>query len=231
MSGLNYEDFFNEFKIFVIWKDDPDEEKAQKLLRESYLIRHQVFKQESRFPGYADANPFEDQGDEYDVDSAHILLFHLPSNSWVGTCRLILNRGKSFLPIENVADGAFPFQDFLHHLLPYEETAEISRFALLKTKSMSLAILGLFNGMHLICRKLNIHFLYFVMTKSLERRLSLLGIKFFPITEEVEHFGRRIGYICGVENGLKNLRESNEAAWRIITETPEEQGVIKQKAA
>lgn len=211
---ISSSDFFQNFQVRVLFPWDIP--KNQELLKEAFKIRHQVYCIEDRFSGF----PSEIDGDEYDDQSAQILLYHTPSETWVGTCRIILYDGKGNLLFHKYAQGTFEYQDFFEYLVPYEKTAELSRLVLLRQVANNpLAMLGLFNGMFLICHKLDIQYLYIMMTRVLARRLASFGIKLFPVTPEVDYYGLRKGYIMNNNQILKDLEKNNREAYQIITKT------------
>ncbi|HNS45223.1 MAG TPA: GNAT family N-acyltransferase, partial [Alphaproteobacteria bacterium] len=108
---------------------------THELREECFKLRHQIFCVERGFK-LDSRNGLESDG--YDVRSAHFLLKHRPSNSYIATGRLILpDRGdlKSSLPLQKkLAQNVIEDHD-LHIPDRVSKTCEISRIGILKSCS------------------------------------------------------------------------------------------------
>ena len=99
---------------------------------EAFRLRYQVYCKEHDFEDPSDSpNGYEQ--DQLDEHALHTLLIHHPSETFVGTVRLILpdaeENGLEF-PIKTVCDKALLREN--NENLPRDFTAEISRFAVSK---------------------------------------------------------------------------------------------------
>jgi N-acyl amino acid synthase of PEP-CTERM/exosortase system len=122
-SQLSLYDFYNS--IFESIVADTEE-----LKRECFRIRYQVYCVEQT--GYEDPSAFPDhcETDEYDAHSAHGLLRHRQSGSFIGTVRIVLHRAGA-------QAGCFPIHKLaavnnidLPEEFPKENSGEISRFCI-----------------------------------------------------------------------------------------------------
>lgn len=129
MGAYLEENFSNYFEAVFVNKND------RNLLEKCLEIRHQVYCKENAFEESDKYHP-KRESDDFDEYSAHALLVHRPSESIVGTVRLILPRAGQ-------PDALFPMEEHCGiHLggktlsngspLPRASMAEISRFAISK---------------------------------------------------------------------------------------------------
>src|SRR6266576_3050921 len=100
---------------------------SKELLDSVFRLRFQVYCRERSFENAA-AYPDGRERDDDDARSLHFLVLHRPTNSAVGTVRLILPRVGVDLPVLRLVGSE---QQRRAHL-PRETTAEISRFAVPK---------------------------------------------------------------------------------------------------
>ncbi len=123
----------NLYKVFhqyfeIVMADTPE------LLEKVFRIRYQLLCVDMGVPGYEPAlYPDEQEIDEYDHHSAHVLIRYRPSGQFIGTTRLILfdpeNPEKPF-PVElhtNIDPNLFDINK-----LSRQHTGEISRFIIIK---------------------------------------------------------------------------------------------------
>jgi N-acyl amino acid synthase of PEP-CTERM/exosortase system len=121
-------DLYNNFQKYfeIVLADTPE------LLENVYRIRYQVLCVEQRLPGF-DASSYPDklERDDYDDQSSHILLRHLPSGNFIGTVRLIMfdqARPEKLFPIELYGQLDSALLDI--KTLPRHQSGEISRFVI-----------------------------------------------------------------------------------------------------
>src|SRR5947209_14072684 len=100
---------------------------SKELLDSVFRLRFQVYCRERSFENAA-AYPDGRERDDDDARSLHFLVLHRPTNSAVGTVRLILPRVGVDLPALELVGAELRRR--LH--LPLETTAEVSRFAIAK---------------------------------------------------------------------------------------------------
>ena len=166
---------------------------TRETLREALRLRHQVFCLERKIlPGPAEARL---ETDEFDGNSHHVLLRHRPSGEVVGTARLV--RGTC---VEGRVTGLpmlrYCAPDLLSGL-PIATTAEISRFALSKTRrhtgeiSDRLLRYGIMRGILGLSLELGLTHWCALMEAPLLRLLRAAGIGFVPLGPAVQAYGLR----------------------------------------
>jgi len=124
MDSERLYDLYNHY-FEAIRADTPE------LMEEVFRLRYQVYCVEHHFEN-PDDFPDGLERDVYDSRSAHSLLIHRPSNTIAGSVRLVLPahaHPTSSLPIDLVCKETL-LQDPKE--IPRENTAEVSRFALVK---------------------------------------------------------------------------------------------------
>lgn len=236
-----YEDFHRYFE--VVMADTPE------LLKEVFKIRYQVLCMEKRLPGFEWSQYLDEQErDDYDDHSVHVILKHRPSERYIGTVRLIL-----FDPLQ--PDKPFPIelhtqidsQLFDINNLERQHTAEISRFLVLSQfnrrradlrdlkerrteagnnaqsdrRSFPYLGLALAYGTVLLSRKNGIKNWLSVMDPALNRLLSYFGLDLDPIGPIVDYHGLRRPYFRKVADALDNMCQKNLQIWEIVTEPGE----------
>ena len=202
-----------------------------------------------RYQVYCVENPFEDpadnadgmESDMYDAGSLHSLLLRQGTTEAVGTVRLILPLSRSGL------EGmGLPIRDVCHHelvttknsTLPWQTTAEISRFAVSNrlrrragdqrtagglsepdgTRRRILdTSLGLMQAAVAMTADCGITHVCAVMEPSLLRMLSRLGIHFVALGKQVIYHGRRQPCYSNVDELLARTWAERFDVWQILT--------------
>jgi N-acyl amino acid synthase of PEP-CTERM/exosortase system len=194
----------------------------------AFRLRHQVYCVENAF------EPRQQDGietDAFDHRAKHALLFHRAAEEPLGAVRLVL-------PTPGATNGTLPMHAvcpaglFASVGLPLDATAEISRFAVSRTRLqalqqaigsdetrhvLSFASLGLVAALRQIARAHNITHTVAVMEPSLRRRLSMIGLPMTQMGDPVNHHGIRVPCytrIDQLEAGLKRLRPD---LWPVLT--------------
>lgn len=212
---------------------------SQDLLEAAQALRYQVYCLERNFE---DPNEHHRglERDQYDRDAVHGLLFYRPTDTAMGTVRMILPgvlNGHA-LPIEEIL-SAQGLELSAH--LPVQAAAEISRFAISKdlrrrhdddpTAAPSvprLDRLSLRRDGNLPCLSLirflvaqsshrNISYWAAVMEPKLLRMLAAIGIRFNSIGGLVMHHGLRQPSYCHVPTMLQEMRLTHPHYWNILT--------------
>src|SRR5665213_2811296 len=99
-------------------------------LREVFRLRHQVYCVERGF----EAVSGNEETDEFDPQSRHVLLRHASDGEVVGTVRLVAHNPADLnasFPMQRVCEASLLRQ------LPLRRTGEISRFAISKQRRLS----------------------------------------------------------------------------------------------
>jgi len=213
---------------------------TQELLDEALRLRYQVYCVEHAFE-----NPLEHpdgrEVDRYDDRSVHSLLIHKPTQSVVGTVRLILPSDEP-LPITEVCHDS-RLKD--PSLFPPATTAEISRFAISKNfrrrvedargidaslvdpatiadptnrRVIPHMALGLIKGVGQMSVQYGITNLCAVMDPALLRLLLRLGIRFDPLGPPIKYHGTRQPCHAKPLAISKGLRAERPDAWDLITD-------------
>jgi len=219
--------------------------KSKHQIAISQKLRYQVYCQENKLidkQGSPDGLEF----DEYDYRSEHCLLMYRPSNTFIGTVRLILadpQHSNLPYPIEKFDILRRTSRDKMWKP-PRTKLAEISRFAVSKqfkrrgseslfphgiTESLNEIdwhtikrwyphiTLGLFQAILHMSRQHGVEYWYAIMEPSLIRLLSRTGIKFTPVGPLVEYHGLRQPCIGVVENILDGIQSFRYDVWEFIT--------------
>ncbi|MGH7047636.1 MAG: PEP-CTERM/exosortase system-associated acyltransferase [Stellaceae bacterium] len=206
----------------------------------AHRLRYQVYCVEHRFEdpwGHRDHR----EADEDDDRSAHALLLHRPSGTMAGTVRVIMptleDRPRP-LPIECVLD---PIVRPRLGVLPREEVAEISRFAVSKSfrrrhgdgrygeaysasrddgaatmerRLMPFITLGLLRAVLGICLEHGVSHLAAMMEPALLRLLLRLGLVFEPLGGLVEHHGLRQPCLARLADLTRRSRQAADLLWQ-----------------
>lgn len=233
-----YEDFHRYFEVMVA--DTPE------LLKEVFKIRYQVLCVEKRLPGFEWSQYLDEQErDDHDAHSVHVILKHKPTGRYIGTVRLILfdprQPDKPF-PIELHAQ--IDSQLFDINTLERQHTAEISRFVILgqfnrrRTERRNLEErrmkadnnvhpdrrsfpslgLALVSGIVRMCKEHNIKNWLSVMDPALNRLLSYFGSDLNPIGPITDYHGLRRPYFIELEDVLVKMYQKNPQIWEVVTE-------------
>lgn len=184
------------------------------LIRQSYQLRHQVYCLER---GFLEASGDQER-DEYDAHSRHVVLITRDTRQVVGTVRMVLARHRDL-------DNSFPLQLVCRpHLLrdiPLGSTAEISRFAISKElrsgMPTGLMRLGLVQGLVRMSYELGITHWCAVMERSLLRLLRTSSIYFNPLGSLVEYHGPRQPCFSQLGTLLERLGSERPEIWEYLT--------------
>src|SRR6185437_1636117 len=207
------------------------------LLRESFRLRYQVYCVENPFE-----NPDEQsdglESDRFDVHSRHALLRHRSTGSIVGSARLILPRlgaRVGALPIFEICPEA-------RRVLPFQSTAEFSRFAVSKQfrrragdhlygegysasdllndrrRVLPHITLGLMAKALELGRAHGIDHVCAIMEPGLLRLLTRFGLHFIPVGPMVEHHGMRQPCYSPVGELLARIKRERPEVWDVITD-------------
>ncbi|HEY6434809.1 MAG TPA: GNAT family N-acyltransferase [Acetobacteraceae bacterium] len=196
-------------------------------LSEVFRLRYQVYCLERKFePGENGT-----ETDDFDAMSRHVLLRHRASNEALGTVRLVIPGLRSELPMERVA--ALPR---LRHL-PRERIAEVSRFALSKSRRIAggclsyLLRLALIRGIVHLSGEIGISYWCALMEPQLLRLLQRSAIYFQQAGGLVEHHGARQPAFVGLAPMLDRVQREQPEVWEFITDngTLWQQDVVQGK--
>lgn len=214
------------------------------LLESVFSLRYRMLCIDKCIPGFDAKNyPDELERDEFDSRSLHILLRHKPSNTFIGTTRLILpsssNNNEKF-PIE-LYTQFYPASPDLNMLR--RQVVEISRFAVLrdffkrkndscfvigkKTLKQSYMIgrrrfphpmLGLAIGIIQMCAKHDIYHLFSIMDPALNRLFGFYGMQFNSIGPLVNYHGQRYPYYVCLIDVLERMYANHHDIWELATD-------------
>ncbi|SDY14638.1 PEP-CTERM/exosortase system-associated acyltransferase [Nitrosomonas sp. Nm33] len=225
---------FHEYFQIVI-ADDPV------LLKQVFNLRYRILCIDNKYPDIdASSYPDELEIDEYDNRSLHLLLKHKPSNTFVGTLRLIfsIDADQKF-PLE-LHTQFYPIDANMN--VPRKQTVEISRFAILsnffrrKDDSYSLTdqiamenfekerrrfphpMLGLAVGVIQMCARYNIYHWFSAMNPALNRLLGFYGMQLEPIGPFVSYHGLRRPYYVCLLDVLERMYANHRDVWELVTD-------------
>jgi N-acyl-L-homoserine lactone synthetase len=199
-----------EAECDVVIADSPE------LLRECCRLRHQVFCLETEIfkPGSDDQ-----ETDDFDKYSHHILLIHRESGQAVGTTRII--------PASNqIGVGEFPmtraFAPGILRTLPSQSTGEISRFAISKELRMRcgasmMVRLGLMQGIVRLSGELGLTHWCAIMEPKLVRMFRMSGIDFHELGPPVQYFGWRSPVYAEIKMLSDLLKVNNWQIWNYVS--------------
>jgi N-acyl amino acid synthase of PEP-CTERM/exosortase system len=213
-------------------------ETAEQLMA-AFRLRYQVYCVENQFEN-SERIPNGLEIDAYDQRSLHSLLIHRASGEAVGTVRLILP--------SSLAEGenpGLPIWDICHRefrgnesLLPWANTAEVSRFAVSKKICCHIAgeksapgfigpdgirgrvpdiSLGLMQAIVQMAAKANITHLCAVMEPTLLRMLGRLGIHFTPLGPQVRYHGQRQPCYSDLDQLAARVWVERHDVWQVLT--------------
>jgi N-acyl amino acid synthase of PEP-CTERM/exosortase system len=206
---------------------------------EAFRLRYQVYCKEHDFEDPSDS-PDGFEQDQLDAHALHTLLMHRPSETFVGTVRLILpgveENGLEF-PIRTVCDKNLLSEN--NENLPQEYTAEISRFAVSKNfrrrdgdeqttvggynddedprRLIPHISLGLMQAIVEMARRGGVTHLCAMMEPALLRMLSRLGIHFNNLGPRVEYHGTRQPCYSDLDLLLTRTWIERREVWEILT--------------
>ena len=206
------------------------------LVEVAHALRYQVYCLERKFEN-AEEHPHGLEIDAYDDHAIQGVLFHRPTQSAMGSVRMIHTRGgiPDSLPIERLLrPSSLDLSDYVN--LP--QTIEISRFAISKAfrcrksdaseasalthtevaKETQLAFLGLSQFVLREAVKQNVLYWTAVMEPKFLRLLARMGICYTPIGPLVEHHGIRQPCYCYVPYMLEYARRVQPKCWEVLTD-------------
>jgi N-acyl amino acid synthase of PEP-CTERM/exosortase system len=210
---------------------------SKELLDSAFRLRFQVYCRERGFENAA-AFPDGRERDDDDARSLHFLVLHRPTNSAIGTVRLILPRVGIDLPVLRLVGSEY--QRRAH--LPRETTAEVSRFAVPKafgkrllgdlwhgnghpsiTESgprpmLSLLTFGLIRAVVMMSLAGGITHIVAMMEPALLRLLRPFGIEFHPIGKPVEHHGLRQPGWAAMAHLADRVKKCHPELWELATD-------------
>ncbi len=185
-------------------------------LREVFRLRHQVYCVER---GYETAVG-EEETDEFDCRSRHVLLRHASDGTVVGTVRVLAanlaNLADSF-PMQRVCDASWL------RSLPLRTTGEISRFAISKERRISysaasLLRLTLLRGVVQVSSEMGLTHWLAVMEPSLMRLHQRNGIHFQPAGPLVSYHGIRQPAVGVIASVLARMKHEQLQVWNYLTD-------------
>jgi N-acyl amino acid synthase of PEP-CTERM/exosortase system len=206
---------------------------------EAFRLRYQVYCKEHSFEDPTD-NQDGLERDQLDEHALHTLLVHRPSETYVGTVRLILpdaeEKGFEF-PIRSVCEHSLLREN--NENLPRNYTAEISRFAVSKNfrrrdgdrqttvggysdeedprRMIPHISLGLMQAIVDMARRGGVTHLCAMMEPALLRMLSRLGIHFNNLGPRVEYHGTRQPCYSNLDLLLTRTWIERREVWEILT--------------
>ena len=194
---------------------------SAELLRMAHSLRYQVYCLERQFET-PQRYPQRLETDAFDAQSVHGLLFYRPSDTAIGTSRLILP-GRNAQPLPVQAHLARSDTN-LAARFPWERSAEVSRFAISRrfrpdrTDRSELPCLGLVQLVLRLSLAHGITHWVALMSPALLRMLAMMGIEFTPVGSLVSFHGLRQPCGCEIAQVLETLSRRNPARWQIVTD-------------
>jgi N-acyl-L-homoserine lactone synthetase len=189
--------------------------RTKEQLREVFRLRHQVYCVER---GYEAGNA-DEETDEFDPRSRHVLLRHASDGEVVGTVRLVAHNPADLaasFPMQQVCDNRL-----LRHL-PLHTAAEISRFAISKQRRLScthasLLRLALVRGFVQLSSEMGLTHWVAVMERSLMRLNQQNAIHFTPVGPLVSYHGIRQPAFGAIDSVLARVRREQLPTWNFLT--------------
>lgn len=228
--------FHQYFEIVIA--DTPE------LLKIVFNLRFQILCVHNAIPGFNTANYLNEQeSDEYDNRSIQLLLRHRPSETFIGTARLVLpnmQNPENKFPVE--AYSQF-FSGFTLSAASRQHTAEISRFLILsdffrrKSEQGMLPVatnikentvqerrrfphpmLGLAIGIIRLCHKHKIYHWLSAMNPTLNRLLGFYSMQLNPVGPLIYHHGFRSPYYVCLFDVLDRMHRNHREIWELATD-------------
>ncbi|SFU42271.1 N-acyl amino acid synthase, PEP-CTERM/exosortase system-associated [Nitrosomonas eutropha] len=217
------------------------------LLKEAFSLRFRVLCVHNDISGFNSVNyPNKLESDEYDSRSVHLLLRHRPTDTFIGTTRLILpdsQHPENKLPTE-LHTRFYP--EFQVDPLSRKHTAEISRFAISsnffkrKNEHYTLAgpvdiptrsvdkpqerrhfphpMLALVVGIIQICAQYEIYHLLSSMEPALNKLLGFYGLQLNAIGPSTDYHGLRSPYHVCLLDVLDRIYRNQQVIWELVTD-------------
>ncbi len=222
------------FRWFSSTIADTPEKVAQ-----AHRLRYDVYCEETGFEP-KELNPDRQEKDPYDAHSAHAVLTHLPTDSVIGTLRIVL-------PIPGAPGADLPARlasRMLDELpfLPKETTGEISRFTVAKKFRMRKEdtlypavyedqgekagdvrrvlphiALGLMQTVFEITLRHKLTHLCAIIDPALLRLVRRLGLEFHKVGDLIEFHGWRQPVYCDNQEILQTVYNNHRDVWDVIT--------------
>lgn len=196
--------------------------------RAAHRLRYQVYCLENPFESAAE-HPDGLEIDEFDDHAVQTLLRRRSDRAIIGGVRLIL-------PVDDHVSGGLPFLrlcqprvPFLDLMLPLNRTAEVSRFCISKelrrrasgkaeAPLARYATLGLIRSLVASSLDNGITHWCLVVEPALLRFLAILGLRFNPLGQPVEHHGLRQPCYAELATLLEGVRTLRPEVWEVITD-------------
>jgi N-acyl amino acid synthase of PEP-CTERM/exosortase system len=221
VAGAFHDAFLTTFRVQIA--------ETAALREQAYRLRHQVYCIENQ---YEPRSPDGMERDRFDHRSLHALLFHRNCDLPIGTVRLILpdpERPAASLPIHTVC----PPEGMRSAGLPTRETAEISRFALSRSRLrglqeaarteaedrrvLSFACLGLIGALRQGAVAHGITHVVAVMEPSLRRRLGMIGLPLEALGAPVLYHGWRVPCHTRIDQLELGFRQQRPELWPVVS--------------
>lgn len=213
------------------------------LLKTVFDLRYRILCVHNNFPDFSGSKfPDNLEKDEYDSRSAHILLRHKPTGTYIGTTRLILpNLNDSADKFPTELNTSF-YPDFVLDPSFRRHTAEISRFAILndffkrkgehnmlsqpakpegkmrERRRFPHPMLALVIGIIQLCARHNIYHLISSMEPALNRLLGFYGLQMNPIGPSTNYYGLRAPYYIYLLDVLDRMYRDHRLIWELVTD-------------
>ena len=159
---------------------------TDELKTQAYRMRFQVYCIETKLESPTDY-PNGLEIDRYDSHSMHVLLRHIPTNTFIGHARVVF-------PTRDTKER-FPVQEVCNHpILEHPGMAEVSRLCISMKRSRKIGgpnglLVILIKALVEMSRQNDVSYWCGLMEPRFLRRLSRLGIYFNPIGELIFHHG------------------------------------------
>ena len=212
------------------------------LAQAAYALRYQVYCLERKFES-PDQHSSGLESDQYDELSLQGVLFHRPTDSAIGTVRLILPEkcGVGGLPIvQLLGANNIDLEDFVR----VKDCVEVSRFAISKEfrrrwtddravapghpllrddplRRANLACLSLIQFSLRQCIEHDVLYWTAVMEPTLLRMLARMGLRFTSIGPVVFHHGFRQPCYSHIPTVLEEMRIEHPDYWDVVTNAGE----------
>ncbi len=219
------------------------EANTPELLKTVFDLRYRILCVHNVIPGFDTNNyPNELESDQYDSHSIHFLLRHRPTNTFIGTTRLILPNPLDPMDKFPTELNTHFYPGFVLDSSSRKHATEVSRFAILsdffKRKgerhmlSQSTEIgckaqerrrfphpmLGLVVGLIQLCARNNIYHLISAMEPALNKLLGFYSLQMNPIGPPADYHGLRTPYYLYLPDLLDRMYQDHRSLWELITD-------------
>lgn len=180
------------------------------LLDDCYRIRHQAYCVDNDFlPRSADGR----ECDADDARSQSILVRHRPTDTFVGTARLIFDTGR---PLPVFTHTRVQNENIIRSLVPQGKLAEISRFAAIRRFEPRLMSLVISLGIIRLSAENGIQYWVSAMAPTLNKTLSTFGLDLMPAGPLTDYHGKRRAYFGVVADVVAKSREKAPDVWGAV---------------